>query len=190
MRNGSQVVVGMLLVAGWVACATRTREPVSATEAGQASMALDAPGIQAKSKNGCAVDACPADGGTNCLDIAVTATSAGKGFNPKPGKGGWKMCSGQGLVLSSLMDKGLCVDLRDVSTSGDGGVVMRTSLSSEGNWEGTSLPPGKYCLSLCDSETNDCSQGCKKSDCAVQDEQTIRGNIDVVTKVPEPHGAH
>lgn len=188
MKNGSKVV-GMLFVAGWVACATRTGETTSATEAGRASLALDAPGTQA-SKHGCAVDACPADGGTNCLDIAVTATSTGKGFNPKPGKGGWKMCSGQGLVLSSLMDKGLCVDLRDLGTSGDGGVVMRTSLSSQGNWEDTSLPPGKYCLSLCDSANNDCSQGCAKSDCDVQDEQTIRGNIDVVTKVPEPHGAH
>lgn len=190
MRNGSQVVMGMLLVAGWVACATRTREPTSATEAGRAALELDAPTDIQTSDGGCAVDACPEDGGTHCLDITVKATSTGKGFNPRPGKSGWKMCSGQGLVLSSLMDKGLCVDLRAVGARGDGGVVALTSLSSQGSWEDTSLLPGTYCLSLCDNNNGDCSQGCKQSDCDVQDEQTIRGNIDVVTKVPEPHGAH
>ncbi|MCP3165867.1 hypothetical protein [Myxococcus qinghaiensis] len=188
MRNRS-LVVGMLLVVGWVACATRTREPASTMEAGQAPLALDATDIQA-SDGGCAVDACPADGGMGCLDITVTATSTGKGFNPKPGKRGWKMCAGQGLVLSSLTDQGLCVDLRDVGANGDGGVIALTSLTGQGSWEDSSLAPGQYCLSLCDNTGNDCSRGCKQSDCAVTDEQTIRGNIDVVTKVPEPHGAH
>ncbi|MCP3103011.1 hypothetical protein LZ198_29440 [Myxococcus sp. K15C18031901] len=172
MRNGIRVV-GMLLVAGAVACATRVRETPAA------EVAQDDP---------CAVGTCPGDAGT-CLDLSVNADDQGKHFSPAPGKKGWTMCSGQGLALNSLVDKGLCVDLRAVQHLADGGTTLTGSIASNGNWQDLGLPSGMYCLSVCTNKDGDCSQGCKEADCSEQDEETIRGNLDVVTKVPDPHEA-
>ncbi|MBZ4413294.1 hypothetical protein K8640_34245 [Myxococcus sp. XM-1-1-1] len=135
---------------------------------------------------GCAVDPCLA-GDSGCLGIAVETGSVGKRFDPKPGAKGWTLCSGQGLEITSDLDKDLCIDLRDVRSTADGGVVALTKLRSKSAWSDPNLPSGEYCLSICDDKDDHCAQGCKDSDC-VTDDQTIRGNLDVVTKVPEPTG--
>ncbi|MCE9668399.1 hypothetical protein LY474_11300 [Myxococcus stipitatus] len=178
MRNGIGVA-GMLLIAGWVACTTRARET---SESGASALTV------ASKDDPCAVGTCPGDAGT-CLALSVDDSDHGKHFNPAPGKNGWTMCSGQGLSVSSLMDKGLCVDLRALQVLADGGTTLTGSLASGGNWQDLDLSSGTYCLSVCTNKDGDCSQGCKQADCTEQDEETIRGNLDVVTKVPEPNEA-
>lgn len=184
MRNGSWVL-GVLLIAGWAACASRTRETAAgAPESTRQQAKGDGlPRLQ-QTDGGCAVDPCMAqDGG--CLELLVETGNAGKRFDPGPGAKGWTLCSGQGIEITSELGKDLCIDLRDVRSTADGGVVALTKLRGKGSWSAPDLPSGEYCLSICNDTNDHCTQGCHDSDC-VSDDQTIRGNLDVVTKVPEP----
>ncbi|AGC49365.1 hypothetical protein MYSTI_08099 [Myxococcus stipitatus DSM 14675] len=174
-------VASVLAVAGWWACAARTG--VEAPKPQQEARLTSGDSCQ------CASDPCPDDGGTNCLDISVSLNSSGKKkFSPGCDSHGWSLCAGQQVVISSELNEDLCVDL--ISTGGnlDGGTGSRVSLSSGASWTPSTLSAGEYCLSVCNKNGTDCSQGCKKSDCE-SDDATIRGNIDVVTKGPtEPEG--
>ncbi|NVJ09654.1 hypothetical protein HUW63_31075 [Myxococcus sp. AM001] len=178
--------MGVLLVAGWAACTSRTREAAGGASESSRQQAQEDDGLPRlqQTDGGCAVDPC-LNGGPGCLDLVVETGIAGKRFDPRPGVRGWKLCSGQGLEVTSDLAKDLCIDLRDVRSVADGGVVALTKLRSKGSWSNPDLPSGEYCLSICDDKGHQCSEGCKDSDC-VTDDQTIRGNLDVVTKVPEP----
>ncbi|QSQ11995.1 hypothetical protein [Myxococcus landrumensis] len=171
-------VASVLSVAGWWACAART--PVSPE-----AQALQSHKVQAGDDDcGCAADPCPDDGGTNCLDIAVNPSDAGKKrFSPGCNSHGWSMCSGQQLFISSEMSETLCIDLSSVGGTEDGGSGVRSSLSSGSTWTVPSLTPGEYNLSVCNQHNGGCSEGCQN---ALSPDQTIRGNLDIVVKDPDP----
>ncbi|WP_338872639.1 hypothetical protein [Myxococcus stipitatus] len=117
-------------------------------------------------------------------------SSGKKSFNPPSGNKGWRMCPGQELVVASQLNQGLCVELRDLQSSADGGVVALQPLTGGSSWALPSLSSGAYCLSICNDDNNHCTQGCQQSDCT-SDDQTIRGNLDVGTKGPtDPDDKH
>jgi hypothetical protein len=125
------------------------------------------------------------DSGTGCTIYVETTSKGGQKFKPSPDEG-WQMCPGQTFVLESQTDKAACVDLRGM----DGGSVAAGSLEGRALWSSPSLQMGTYCVSVCwDKDKNDagCSAGCKHNDCRQGGpEDTIRGNLDVVVKDPEP----
>ena len=179
-----QFVVVVLVAAGWVACMTRTSGPQGSEPRAAEPGALATTETRQQTDGGCAVDACP-DGGTGCLDLAIKLSdTGGRKFDPPP-QGGWSMCTGQGLALDSTLSEELCVDLRYT----DGTPVLQTSL---GGMSGLtdSLDGGQYCLSVCKPKSNrPCDAGCAQSACSGPElPDTIRGNLDVISKDPGPIG--
>jgi hypothetical protein len=180
VKNGFVVVV--LVAAGWVACMTRTSAPQGAESQARAPQALAASDSQQ-----CAVGACP-DGGTGCLDIGIQRSDAGKKTFDPPPDGGWTMCEGQSLVLHSDLDEELCVDIHRLSgLADDGTALVRKNLKNQGQFTDSALGTGTYCLTVCGPKSDrPCSKGCPKSDCSSGMDDTIRGNLDVIGKVPDP----
>ncbi len=121
---------------------------------------------------------------TGCTVYVEQGQHGGRKFKPAP-DAGWTMCPGQMFVLESQTQKDACVDLRTL----DDHPVARGSLAGRGMWSSPPLEGGAYCVSVCwDKDKNDagCSAGCKHSDCKQGGEDTIRGNLDVIVKDPEP----
>lgn len=181
VKNGFVVVV--LVTVGWAACMTRTGGTPPTEPRASEAQALAAPEDREQTDGGCAAGPCP-DGGMGCLDIAVKQAQSGhKTFDPPP-HSGWTMCAGQELVVDSALDEDLCVDLRQDNTP-----VAQTSLGKLSEFTRDLVLAGTYCLTICKpKEDRPCTEGCKNTDCSssVVFPDTIRGNLDVITKVPDP----
>lgn len=187
-------VFAVLAVSGWVACASWTRGSDESTETGSKDPANQKQGARTGSGDcGCATHQCPDagspdDGGPACLDILVEASDGGgKHFSPGCNNGGWSMCEGQELIINSEMNQNLCIDLSPLRSNTD--KTIKVPLSAMGTWTHRSLEKGQYKLRVCDNTTNSCDKGCSDSNDLLSGKETIRGNLDVVTKDPEPTDA-
>lgn len=177
MRRGF-FAVAVLASAILTAC---PKPPPGARDAG-AQDAGPRPG-----KPDCAMTPCP-DGGTGCLTLAIVPNDGGDGFSfsPPPGRSGWRMCTGQTLVLESELDEPLCIDIRGMDGTR---ASIRSELPDESLWPDNSLGAGKYCVTVCEEQPDaGCSGGCKDDDCITRLPDTIRGNLDVISKPPEDLG--